>query len=578
MAFRHFFEGNEVNNPLNNDELKIEYNNDVLAINADSINTAELKVNTDTLIFVGREYDLIKTHINDPNLGKFIKMYHQIKTRNGMLVFDGYLDFVKTCIDRFDEIEVGITRNKGKDEFQLKASSITFESIKNQIVTVNQKFLVEQVIRPMELLFSLFMLFYMIERFIDALLRAARIIGETVDSATPDPVVPIPSVVVKIGQIIKTALLIVADVAYVLALFIAIIQLGNRLIKLGFPKLRDYKVATMKELLTKGCAALGLGFQSSILDQLEGVKIVPRPVKSDNPSFFDEVFDDLLDISGGVPTSLDTVSRLDQLFFEAKKMFNARIKVINGVVILERRDNFSQFSTVPVQNFFNNQERRVENIRHNTTENSNEYLISFRTDALDLRTTDNYKGTNYQVDFSVNNVDRSILTGFPQVRVNLALGTGKTSYSFLEESLRSVALRIDQFTGSNLAAGINERLGALTVTSPQFGVTKIIYAPSSSIPANQRDTLSSKQLWNNYHFINSFVPINGVHNQRAIHENAPHVLSDNDFVNLTQAGVMSAGEEIAYMSYDGHTDEAEITYWQTERYDFKTVINGYSEG
>ncbi len=579
MAFKHYIEGVQVGAPLNNLEIEVIYENDVLAFNPNPDNEPELSINVGSLVFAGQEAVSIRSHFEDPTRGAFLKMYYRMTTETDLTVFDGYFDFKKTYIDKRDEIEVGITRNRGKDEFQLKALSTAFDDFSDQIVTVEQNFIIEPVIRPLEVFMIGFSLYAMSKEFIEAILRLAKIGAQTVDTVTPDVTVPIPSVVVKIGQIIKLVLLIIADVIYTVALFIAILQLANQLIDIVFPQLMRYKVATLKELLTKGCAQIGLGFQSTIIDELEAYKIVPVPILADKESFFDQLFNSITtDISRGFPGSQDTVVTLSDLFFECKKMFNAKIKVINGNVVLERRDNFTQFSNVQLQDNFNDQERRVRSLEYNTQENSNEYLISFAVDAEEKRTGDNFRGTNYQVDFSVNDVDRSNLTGFPQFRINLALGTRKSGLNFLETTARDVAIVIDSVLNTNLTSNIDARIGALTVSDPIFSTTKIIYAPADSIPENHRDKLSAKFLWENYHFINSFPVVNNRHNQKTILRDVPFTLNGDDFVTLTESGVFTTGEEIESMVYNDNTKIASITYWQLEVYDQRTVINGFTEG
>jgi hypothetical protein len=61
---------------------------------------------------------------------------------------------------------------------------------------------------------------------------------------------------VLVGQIISAALLLIANIVYVAALIIALIDLTKKIIELIFPSIRKLKGSTVRELITKGCVCL----------------------------------------------------------------------------------------------------------------------------------------------------------------------------------------------------------------------------------------------------------------------------------------------------------------------------------
>jgi predicted metal-binding protein len=66
-----------------------------------------------------------------------------------------------------------------------------------------------------------------------------------------------------------------------------------------------------------------------------------------------------------------------------------------------------------------------------------------------------------------------------------------------------------------LGIEIDDRIGMLQLEKDEFETPKLFLVEPDTLklPANHREKFSAKYLWDNYHFINTFVPVKGKHNQ-----------------------------------------------------------------
>ena len=98
----------------------------------------------------------------------------------------------------------------------------------------------------------------------------------------------------------------------------------------------------------------------------------------------------------------------------------------------------------------------------------------------------------------------------------------------------------------------------------------------STLAQDQRTLLGAKRLWDNYHYINSFVTINGQNAQRAIYTDKKVPFCMEDFVSLSdnnfaesQTGEKAEVEDIEW-SFEKNT--AVINYRAIRTYDTNLQI------
>ena len=103
---------------------------------------------------------------------------------------------------------------------------------------------------------------------------------------------------------------------------------------------------------------------------------------------------------------------------------------------------------------------------------------------------------------------------------------------------------------------------------------------ASNLAVGQRTIMSAENLWNNYHAIESFVPINGKHNQQVIYSEVKIPFCFEDFVSLADNNYVQTkdGEsaEISTLVWQVENDSAVVTYKVNRLYDnnlkLKTIV------
>ena len=138
--------------------------------------------------------------------------------------------------------------------------------------------------------------------------------------------------VVDTGDVIVAVLKAVARLVYFAAILVALIQLATKLYALLFPPKYKLKGCKVKELISKGCQYLGYSFESSLLNSIPQLTLLPVPLVKDRRSIFQYLPEELdAPFNKGVPSASDTTPTLGSLIDAMMLMFNARVKVNNGV-------------------------------------------------------------------------------------------------------------------------------------------------------------------------------------------------------------------------------------------------------
>jgi len=222
--------------------------------------------------------------------------------------------------------------------------------------------------------------------------------------------------------------------------------------------------------------------------------------------------DDLISpFNKGVPSSSDTVSTLGSLIKAVEDTFNARTKVVNGVVQIERRDYWNDVAINNIIPAMVIQADRQDEFSYNPEDVWKRYYIHYNLDQMDLNTMDelyDIHDAEYSTEpINVLNADLVTIKGLNDVAPPFALGQRKDGLNWLELLAKGLFEVIDAITGlfgggTNLVAKIEGRIGVLVISQNFFAVTKLLYTINGKQPANFKDIVSAKGLWNNYHYIN----------------------------------------------------------------------------
>lgn len=523
-----------------------------------------LESTADRIVLPREGREIILQHI--ATQGVFEGIPYRMVT-NGGVNLEYYVDLTENAIFRDHEIEVTIKRRNGKDNFFDNADGTSFDLMASQGVQFNYIDVPYVIVKDnaVELALTLGVsVFIMTKELITQIQALSEAVTNVIDSVTPEVGTGVTTDPAEVATLVIKAALQLAVVALVL---IALIKLAQDFFELLFPKVRYFKATKVKELLVKGCQYLGYTFESSLLDGLPGLTILPVPLIKEKCSFFDFLQNDLnFAYTNGHPGAPDTVSTLGRLFEVLENMFNARTRVNNGVVQLERRDFWQLITTNILNPAVNIQEKRDNEFTLNTVEAWKRYYVHYNVDPSDVHTLDFFDPTTAEYStepLNPINPDLVSIKGLNDVNIPFALGVRKNSLNFVEkvakEFLEIIDGVVNAFGGNgNFAAQIENRIGVLQISQQFYSTTKLLYTVAGKQPENYTEFIQAGAIYDNYHKINE-IQINDY----KVIEGAPLAITDQEFLNLLDnnfAEINGQVCEILTVQYFDEVSRAEISY------------------
>lgn len=497
--------------------------------------------------------------------------------------FDGYLDFA-SGVDFIDECEVEcqLKREQGTDWINEVADGFSYRYLESiGVITKNDFFGVPYVINyipdGVQLLLLAISTFQVTRETIDAVKAVANQIADVIDAATL--VIGVPPGV-DIGNIIQAVLSLIAQVAYTALLIVALVKLIEQIIEELMPPKRYHLGIPIRLLFQRACDHLNLNLSSSLLDSLDtGTnKWVVIPSKGhrggEKPTGADNTWKET-----GVPSQQDPLDTFGGVIRTFKRMFNADFQIQNGTFIFERRDYFEKTSGYVIPDTFTNQDALYDVNGFNSDEIKANYNINWAFDQQDMNTLDNQVGRIFQATLSpkvTNNANLTSLTGLEEVAIPISLAVRKDSLTAVEEVVKALATALDALAGQlgnpqSLSGKINSRIGAMHTSSHFSTIPKMVVMAGSQLQKDQRSIMAASKLWDDYHYINSFKPINGKHNQYWIYREQKIPFCFEDFVTILDNNQVetASGEiaEIESLEWDVWDNFATINYRVNRLYD-----------
>lgn len=497
--------------------------------------------------------------------------------------FDGYLDFA-SGVDFIDECEVEcqLKREQGTDWINEVADGFSYRYLESiGVITKNDFFGVPYVINyipdGVQLLLLAISTFQVTRETIDAVKAVANQIADVIDAATL--VIGVPPGV-DIGNIIQAVLSLIAQVAYTALLIVALVKLIEQIIEELMPPKRYHLGIPIRLLFQRACDHLNLNFSSSLLDSLDtGTnKWVVIPSKGhrggEKPTGADNTWKET-----GVPSQQDPLDTFGGVIRTFKRMFNADFQIQNGTFIFERRDYFEKTSGYVIPDTFTNQDALYDVNGFNSDEIKANYNINWAFDQQDMNTLDNQVGRIFQATLSpkvTNNAKLTNLTGLEEVAIPISLAVRKDSLTAVEEVVKALATALDALAGQlgnpqSLSGKINSRIGAMHTSSHFSTIPKMVVMAGSQLQKDQRSIMAASKLWDDYHYINSFKPINGKHNQYWIYREQKIPFCFEDFVTILDNNQVetASGEiaEIESLEWNVWDNFATINYRVNRLYD-----------
>jgi hypothetical protein len=529
-------------------------------------NPNELELSTDSVILPREGMELIVNHVQ--TTGVFEGIPYRVEIDPGVTI-NYYVDLTENFTVRQNEVEVTLKKRKGYDNFKDRAEGTTFELMLSEGVvfnTFNVPYFViqdDQLTKGITLLISTYI---MTREVIDAgkeLFDATKVLIK----ATVPVGLPIPGP--DWGAIIIAFLDVVFKLTYFALVLVALTTLLIKLFVLVFPPKRNLLGCKFKELAQKSCQYLGFNFQSTILDIESNLTMLPVPLIKNRKSIFEFLPDEFTaPFNKGVPTSSDVVQTIWGFLESLELMFNAKIRVFNEIVYLERRDYWQNLTTSQLLPALNIQADRDEGYTFNTAEIWKRYYIHYTNDFTDLHSIDGEVYDVNAVEYStealnVTNSDLVSIKGLSEVNIPYALGARKSKLNWLEKIGKGFFEVVDAVTGifgggTNYGPTIGERKDCLKISSNYFSVTKILWTVNGKQPSNYLQIINANAIWQKYHYINQ-IQLNGW----IIKQTARVNLTGQQFVNLLGNNYATINEldcEILEIEYFDESKETVITY------------------
>lgn len=545
----------------------------VLDIGLSTNNTGNpelLQVDTDTVILPREANDIILNHV--ATQGVFEGIPYRIELETGLSI-EYYVDLTEGTTYRDFEIEVKIKRRRGYDNFTENAQGLSFELLNQKGVVFNFIDIPYLIIpeNQAELGISLSITtFILTKELIQATKDLATAGRDLIEALTPNAaIIPVP----PIGEIISLGIALAAQIIYTAAVLAALIKLARQMFELAFPKIRYYKGATIQELIEQGCNYLGYTLSSTLLSNMNKLTLMPVPLIKQKKGIFDYIQNDLnFSFTKGYPTAQDSVSTLGELINAVEIWFNAKTRVNNGVVEIERRDYWQNISTNTTLPALNLQDKRQNEYRLNTEAAWKRSYIHYQVDYSDTHTLDFFDPTDAEYStepLNVINQDLVSIKGFNDVNIPFALGVRKNKLNWLEEFAKDTFNLVDKVTGifgggTSLAATIQNRVGVTQLSQQYYSVTKVLYGTNGKQDANYVNEIKASKIYDDYHKINEITQ-----NSYKIYSDVPLRMKSTEFVSLINnnfAYINGALCEILSINFTDDNSSAAISYKEPSNY------------
>lgn len=610
MQIYYYIGGLEVHQPINYAELSVDLNfdKDDNANQSVSINKFEWGIGSQTdPVDAATIIHLHKTNGINNGVGVFeglpfkIELIHNGITR---ILYDGYLD-TSAAIWECDRVIVKSFEKGNIDWLSDVADSVSFPYLyeKTNLLSNSDFISIPYVLSSLpnnkDAFLASISLFLLLETIANNLQLLIEYIGGISVLAW-----------MNVVQIIMR-------VVYLAGLLVAVYALIKRLINLLIQPIKYLDSMRVSRLCEIGCQHFGLTFQSSILysNEYKDMVILPKKYNHDTNINKDNII--------GFLTSANPNSRgyyngtLGDLLRSLKDIFNAKI-IIDGTVLRLEREDYSNSA-------YNYILPPVDQSAYalNSDDLKSNYVVRFVTDINDKNTLQNYEGTLTQVittPSKIVNKDMVLMKGLEERNIIFARCTKKEKLTDPELLLGSLAYNVDiianaivdtwnafanainsvlatlntiltflhiplnipallpTLTWTNLAQLIFDRIGALTMENDYVDVAKIgifninAVARQTKVSDNNALYINSEYLYENYHFLSSFIPSNSRPNanQYKLYEvsSVPFCFDDYELVrnsNYMQDDLGRNGE-ILTCNWNVENQTADIKYRINELY------------
>lgn len=526
----------------------LEYRGFVLELNFEDENEILTSLSLDKLTFVLENADLLNEYREaglSGGLGVYWGLDYKVKLHT-QLLFDGYIDLTDKAEFSCEKVIVKVREKKKLDWMNRVADGFDFDllyqlGIITQADFIKLPYILSEI--PDFQKAALFFLYaYVIEREIERLIK--DIINVTSDLA---------GYFSAIAGILKLIFLI----TYLILLIIAIIKLIKQMIAELIQAVKYHHGMLVKLHFEKACQYLGFTFVSSIFDENVATNNELPPGLWKNLCFEPKKNKEGFKRNQSTAQIGYYKGTFGDFLRAYMDMFHAHFNITDDKVFrFERSDFGSSTETYQIPDV----RRKFFGI--NADELVSNTLVQFQDDNLDLNTINQYKGTNAK-NFITSIVKDpegdELIGGFQQVLFPFALGRAKKTLTRVEEFVKDFLTLVDKILKpiykianamiegvakvvqaintiirvinkllpkdkeikelevpsanleqTSLADAISNRIDMMSLSSDFIGVPKLVLIEGSGwdvkIAQDNQTKLTAENLWNWYHYLDSFVP------------------------------------------------------------------------
>jgi len=541
---KHYINGVEIS-PRNNFDIGIKVD---FSAKADQNN-----MSVDNVILANEGKRLVTEHLS--NVGIYEGQLYDVKL-GGNLNLQFFIDFTDALIIKDTEVEVKLKKRFSHDNFWDNSQALTFDYLNTQSPITSYE--VGYQINPTDPEGQAMFIALCIYSVTMTLLSQANEIKKSIVEI---------STATGFGAILRAILNTALRIAYFGLLVYEALKLVKKLAELVYPKTRYFKASKVLELCQKGCKYLGYTFKSSILEgEYKDLAVIPVPINKTSKKWFEVFKDELTTLQTPYPQATDTTQTLGVLLSSLESMFNGKIRVVNGIVQLERWDYWYNQAVYKFNSSLVLQSEAIDSYSYDFSRNFNAYLIQFQTDYSDSVTIDYFDKSNTEYHCRKTNdanQDLNLTKGLIDINIPFSRAIAKTNFTWLENQFEIMFKAIDKVSKSNYGSKKSKK-GLMQISQQFFSVTKMLILNSGGkkISDNDSTLLSAETLWQKFHYINQ------PQNYRFVIKNGVKIpLNDtyfNQLLNYNYAEIDGKQSEILTMEYFDEKGYAVVDYKQPD--------------
>ena len=535
--------------------------------------SVQANITTTNFTFVADAAKAIKDFVNAN--GYFTSLpitFEDYEESGSSPVFDGYIDFTEGYVELTpsDEtlqfkVQCTIKERNQIDTFKAKAMGTTWALLESQGYITSAMF--SKILYVKQKPYDAFEILMVEMQILQTSILIAQTIADLAKNIASIAAHAAGGVTGFVAAAAFTIAVAIIQLIYAVALIVALIKLFNKILEVFLPNPRFANALTLKQYLEIACSGLGgYTFSSSIID-LNTLYIFPsKDLVVDNKPLNSPSTDT------GYFNVKDYGYIVGEYFQLVEKLFNAKFKIDNAkkTVHFEPLKNDAFWLT---QSTFQMENVLTQGWRPNTEEISGVRVVKFETDDYDIWTKEKYTGTAHEIHLEVANIpnaQRSLIKGYDEVRIELALGNQKETKNKIEEMLGALYNGINDIANifgigvSPTVAAYQHIASALKIQDDQTKMPKLLKCVTINIAGgqykvlanNQRDVCGAKYFYDNYIIEKSFVD-NNFRNQWRIYENIIIPFSRTSFVAI--------GNNNYFYNSDGDVCRMEKLTWEHDK-------------